>query len=70
MVLIVYWECSIKLDNSGGFVDFRMNDKCAAGTGKFLDIAANLMGMDMENFSKIGFEADKELVISSMYVCV
>jgi len=56
----------IKLDNSGGFVDFRMNDKCAAGTGKFLEIAANRMGMDMESFSKIGFEANKELVISSM----
>lgn len=56
----------IKLDKSGGFVDFRMNDKCAAGTGKFLEIAANRMGMDMENFSNIGFQSDKELVISSM----
>lgn len=56
----------IKLDSSGGFVDFRMNDKCAAGTGKFLEIAANRMGMSMEEFSKIGFEANKELVISSM----
>lgn len=56
----------IKLDRSGGFVDFRMNDKCAAGTGKFLEIAANRMGMDMDTFSKIGFESDKELSISSM----
>jgi len=56
----------IKLDNSGGFIDFRMNDRCAAGTGKFLEIAANRMGLDMENFSKIGFDADKELTISSM----
>jgi predicted CoA-substrate-specific enzyme activase len=56
----------IKLDNSGGFVDFRMNDKCAAGTGKFLEIAASRMGLDMDTFSKIGFEADKELSISSM----
>lgn len=56
----------IKLDNSGGFIDFRMNDKCAAGTGKFLEIAASRMGMDMETFSTIGFEADKELTISSM----
>lgn len=56
----------IKLDNSGGFIDFRMNDRCAAGTGKFLEIAANRMGLDMENFSNIGFEADKELTISSM----
>lgn len=56
----------IKLDDSGGFLDFRMNDKCAAGTGKFLEIAANRMGMDMKSFSEIGFKSDKELVISSM----
>jgi predicted CoA-substrate-specific enzyme activase len=56
----------IKLDSTGGFVDFRMNDKCAAGTGKFLEIAANRMGIDLENFSLLGFEADKELTISSM----
>lgn len=56
----------IKLDKSGGFIDFRMNDKCAAGTGKFLEIAANRMGLDLESFSKLGFDADKELTISSM----
>ena len=56
----------IKLDHNGGFIDFKMNDKCAAGTGKFLEIAANRMGMDMHAFSKSGFEADKELEISSM----
>lgn len=56
----------IKLDKSGGFIDFRMNDKCAAGTGKFLEIAANRMGIDLESFAKLGFEADKELTISSM----
>lgn len=56
----------IKLDNSGGFVDFRMNDKCAAGTGKFLEIAANRMGLDLEKFAQLGFDADKELTISSM----
>jgi len=56
----------IKLDGNGGFVDFRMNDKCAAGTGRFLEIAANRMGLDMQEFSTLGFEADKELMISSM----
>jgi len=56
----------IKLDSNGGFIDFRMNDKCAAGTGKFLEIAANRMGLDMNTFSNIGFKADKELIISSM----
>ena len=56
----------IKLDGSGGFVDFRMNDKCAAGTGKFLEIAATRMGLKMEEFASLGFDADKELTISSM----
>ncbi|AXH09425.1 hydrogenase [Malaciobacter halophilus] len=56
----------IKLDLSGGFIDFKMNDKCAAGTGKFLEIASNRMGLKLEEFSKIGFEATKELSISSM----
>jgi len=56
----------IKLDKQGGFIDFRMNDKCAAGTGKFLEIAANRMGLSLEEFSKLGFKADKELSISSM----
>jgi predicted CoA-substrate-specific enzyme activase len=56
----------IKMAQDGGFTDFRMNDKCAAGTGKFLEIAANRLGLEMEVFSKAGFEHDKELTISSM----
>ncbi|RXJ66330.1 hydrogenase [Halarcobacter ebronensis] len=56
----------IKLDSNGGFIDFKMNDKCAAGTGKFLEITANRIGLDYEEFSTIGFKANKELSISSM----
>jgi predicted CoA-substrate-specific enzyme activase len=56
----------IMLDGNGGFVDFKMNDKCAAGTGKFLEIASSRMGLTLEEFSKVGFEANKELSISSM----
>ncbi|QIR75660.1 hydrogenase [Sulfurospirillum diekertiae] len=56
----------IKMGDDGGFTDFRMNDKCAAGTGKFLEIAANRLGLDMQTFANAGFEHDKELTISSM----
>ncbi len=56
----------IKMGDDGGFTDFRMNDKCAAGTGKFLEIAANRLGLDMETFANAGFSATKELTISSM----
>lgn len=56
----------IKMGENGSFTDFRMNDKCAAGTGKFLEIAANRLGIAMETFANEGFKADKELTISSM----
>jgi len=56
----------IKMGDDGGFTDFRMNDKCAAGTGKFLEIAANRLGLDMQTFANAGFDATKELTISSM----
>ena len=56
----------IKMGEYGSFTDFRMNDKCAAGTGKFLEIAANRLGLDMQTFANAGFGYDKELTISSM----
>ena len=37
----------IKLDQHGKVIDFTMNDKCAAGTGKFLQVMANTLGMDV-----------------------
>lgn len=36
----------IVLNSRGGVVDFAMNDKCSAGTGKFLEIMANALGSD------------------------
>ncbi len=33
----------IKLNDDGGILDFRMNDKCAAGTGRFFEIAARIL---------------------------
>lgn len=56
----------IKMGEHGTFTDFRMNDKCAAGTGKFLEIAANRLGLEMNEFANAGFGYDKELTISSM----
>ncbi len=55
----------IQIEN-GYFVDFRMNDKCAAGTGKFLEIAANRLGFSIDEFGDACMDFDKELEISSM----
>jgi len=55
----------IQIEN-GQFVDFRMNDKCAAGTGKFLEIAASRLGFALEEFGVACQKHDKRIEISSM----
>jgi len=40
----------IKLDHQGQIMDFRMNDKCAAGTGRFFEIAANILDTPLGDF--------------------
>lgn len=45
--------------------DFLMNDKCSAGTGKFLEIMANRLGVGMEKLFELA-AAGKPLAISSM----
>ncbi len=55
----------IKLDEKGNIVDFLMNDKCAAGTGRFLQVMAHALGIDVSELSCIGEGATPE-TISSM----
>ena len=43
---------AIKIEN-GKPTDFIMNDKCSAGTGKFLEISANRLGLDLNEIYKI-----------------
>ena len=43
-----------------------MNDKCAAGTGRFLEMMARTLELDMAEMSRRGLTWDKELTISSM----
>ena len=37
----------ISLDGEGRVIDFAMNDKCAAGTGRFLEVMAQALGIEM-----------------------
>ena len=43
-----------------------MNDRCAAGTGKFLEIMAKSLGYEIEEFGQEAMMAQKDLKISSM----
>lgn len=45
----------IEIDQAGNVVNFAMNDKCAAGTGRFLDAAARNLDLDLEALGDIHF---------------
>ena len=55
----------IGLDDSGRVAEFVMNDKCAAGTGRFLENMARALGLTLEELSTVSLEAIKPAVISS-----
>lgn len=56
----------IKINELGRVIDFVMNDKCAAGTGRFLENMARALNLDIETFGRIGFEAEEAAQVSSM----
>lgn len=51
--------------NNGKVTSFQMNDKCAAGTGRFLEMSANRMGVDLSDFPAL-LEARESCSLSSM----
>ena len=56
----------IALDNSGRVLKFEMNDRCAAGTGRFLEIMAAALQYSTGNFGRAALEATKPQKVSSM----
>jgi predicted CoA-substrate-specific enzyme activase len=54
----------IKLKD-GRAVDFVMNDKCAAGTGRFLEVTAEELGVSLEDMGRLYLEAKNKVEISS-----
>lgn len=57
---------AISLDERGRLRKFEMNDKCAAGTGRFLEIMAMALGFSLTEFGKIALSAEKAENINSM----
>lgn len=58
----------IRLEDKGMVRDFVMNDRCAAGTGKFLEVVARQLEMDILDLGKYAEKADNPSVINSMCV--
>ena len=57
---------AIALDDTGGVKDFTMNDKCAAGTGRFLEVMAKALEVDLDRFGQFSLKADQPSKISSL----
>lgn len=57
---------AIVLDESGKVRDFTMNDKCAAGTGRFLEVMARALEVDLDAFGELSLDAEKASPISSL----
>lgn len=56
----------IRLNDQGGVENFVMNDKCAAGTGRFLEMMARTLELSLEEISTVGLQWKEEITISSM----
>ena len=57
---------AILLDDHGKVANFAMNDKCAAGTGRFLEVMARAMEVDLDEFGRMSLKADLSARISSL----
>lgn len=54
----------LKISN-GRLVDFVMNDRCAAGTGRFLEVLANALGLKVEDLGSISLTSTNKVKISN-----
>ncbi len=58
----------ISLENGGRVRDFAMNDRCAAGTGRFLEMVATRLNMNWSTLSELAHQSQKPALISNMCV--
>ena len=54
------------LDGAGKVARFELNDRCAAGTGKFLEIMAHRLGYSLEDFAAAALAGSETITISAM----
>ncbi len=57
---------AIKLDPEGRVANFAMNDKCAAGTGRFLEAIAETLSVDLKELGRLSLKAQNPVKISSI----
>lgn len=55
----------LSVNEEGKLINFLMNDKCAAGTGRFLDVMANILKLDIGDLETEAFKSQNHVKISS-----
>jgi len=55
----------VELPAAGGFGRFEMNDRCAAGTGRFLEVMAATLGYSIQDFGVEALRADRPVQVNS-----
>ncbi len=58
----------IDIGRAGKVLSFAMNDKCAAGTGRFLEVAADRLQVELDDFGPLALGAEREEALSSTCV--
>lgn len=56
----------IRILPGGRVVDFAMNDRCAAGTGRFIEMVADILDIKIEDIAKMSFREEPGCEINSM----
>ncbi len=59
---------AIRLDGTGRVVRFAYNDRCASGTGRFLEVMAGAMGIRLEDMGEISSRSQNPIAISNQCV--
>ncbi|MBM4351210.1 MAG: 2-hydroxyglutaryl-CoA dehydratase [Deltaproteobacteria bacterium] len=56
----------IKIDASGKVIDFVMNDKCAAGSGRFIEVIAGTLGVSLDHVGELSLQSRNPAKISNI----
>jgi predicted CoA-substrate-specific enzyme activase len=59
---------AIRLDEAGNVIRYVYNDKCASGTGRFIEIMAEVLGVALEDMGEISAQAEEPVTISNQCV--
>ncbi|MBN2177957.1 MAG: 2-hydroxyglutaryl-CoA dehydratase [Deltaproteobacteria bacterium] len=59
---------AIRLDGAGNVIRYVYNDKCASGTGRFIEIMAEALGVALEDMGEISAQAEEPVTISNQCV--